>query len=193
MKKRLKRKKKHNVFQWGERLVCLLLLCAILMALQNKDQTQGFFGHYFFYVKTNSMATSDAKTRGIVAGDIVVVKEQGFEALQIDDVVTFQVGENAYLTHRLQEKMKKPEGNYMITKGDANQSEDPPVSEERIVGKVMCVVPKMGMVFQFMKDNLFFFCGMLFVVIGFSFTKSGRKKPPKKSVKRKRKLSGARY
>lgn len=97
----------------------------------NKDYPN-IFGYTFFEVATGSMADT------IQIGDIVIVKLTN--EVNENDIIVFKENEN-FITHRLISKNE----NEIITKGDANNSEDKPIKEEQIIGKVEKIIPKVGM------------------------------------------------
>ena len=96
----------------------------------NKDYAN-VFGYTFFEVATGSMANT------INIGDIVVVKVN--EAFKENDIIVYKE-ENSFITHRV----IKIDGQDLITRGDANNSEDKPIKSDQILGKVIYVVPKIG-------------------------------------------------
>lgn len=96
----------------------------------NKDYAN-IFGYTFFEVATGSMATT------INIGDIVVVKVN--EAFKENDIIVYKE-ENSFITHRV----IKIDGQDLITRGDANNSEDKPIKSDQILGKVIYVIPKIG-------------------------------------------------
>lgn len=117
------------------------------------------FGYRFYQVLTNSMAPQpDSPSRGFYAGDIVLVKMTDGSKVKEGDIVTFQVGDgDRYLTHRMVERLTElngQEGDYIVTKGDANNSKDPPIPADKVYGKVAFVIPRMGSVLNFVQENL---------------------------------------
>ena len=96
----------------------------------NKDYAN-IFGYTFFEVATGSMANT------INIGDIVVVKVN--ETFKENDIIVYKE-ENSFITHRV----IKIDGQDLITRGDANNSEDKPIKSDQILGKVIYVVPKIG-------------------------------------------------
>lgn len=132
-----------------------LLMAAIMFAFSSNNNAS-ILGYRFYNVLTSSMKPSeDSPPGGFDAGAITIVKMiDGSEAKE-GDIVTYAVGnEGSYLTHRLIERVGKidgKEGNYVITKGDANRSSDPPINEERIMGKVLFAIPKAGIVIEFIR------------------------------------------
>ena len=96
----------------------------------NKDYAN-IFGYTFFEVATGSMANT------INIGDIVVVKVN--ETFKENDIIVYKE-ENSFITHRV----IKIDGQDLITRGDANNSEDKPIKSDQILGKVIYVIPKIG-------------------------------------------------
>lgn len=93
------------------------------------------------------------RTGGIVFTD---TKERRPE---IGDIVTYQVGENR-VTHRVIRKERKG----YVTKGDANNKEDPTVvTADQIIGKVIFVLPCLAYVAVFVRQRTIF--GILAVMI----------------------------
>ena len=106
-----------------------------------KSEIPSVFGYSLLVIATPSM------TGAINAGDAVVVKN-GY-SYAVGDVVTyFPAGESVSVTHRI----VRTEGDRFYTKGDANESEDPnPVYVGQIVGKVTTVIPKAGLVIEWLR------------------------------------------
>lgn len=96
----------------------------------NKDYAN-IFGYTFFEVATGSMANT------INIGDIVVVKVN--EAFKENDIIVYKE-ENSFITHRV----IKIDGQDLITRGDVNNSEDKPIKSDQILGKVIYIIPKIG-------------------------------------------------
>lgn len=96
-----------------------------------KNDYANLFGYTFFEVATASMYPT------IEIGDIVVVEIT--KEIEKNDIIVYTDGENI-ITHRLIEK----NDNELIAKGDANNSEDKPIQEEMVLGKVIKIVPKLG-------------------------------------------------
>lgn len=90
------------------------------------------FGYTFFEVATGSMANT------IQVGDAVIVKLT--KEVNENDIVVYKEDDD-FITHRLIEKKENGE---MVTKGDANNSQDKPINETQILGKVIYIIPKLG-------------------------------------------------
>ncbi|EOU21256.1 signal peptidase I [Enterococcus pallens] len=135
-----------------------ILLSSVMFAFSEKSDA-AILGHRFYQVLTDSMAPqADSPKGGFYAGDIVIVKLMNGSEVKEGDVVTFGVGEgDRYLTHRMVERLDElngEPGEYIVTRGDANNTNDPPIPAERVFGKVTFVIPKMGTVLAFIQENV---------------------------------------
>lgn len=90
-----------------------------------------FFGYSIFEVATGSMKEE------IDVGDAVLVKIG--DEYDVGDIVTYKSGED-FITHRVVSKTD----NYVITKGDANNVNDNPIDNKLVLGKVVKIMPKVG-------------------------------------------------
>ena len=95
------------------------------------------FGYSTFEVTTGSMVGD--KEDSINIGDWIIVKKTN--NIQLEDVISYQK-EGAVITHRVIEEYN---GTY-VTKGDANNAKDDPVSREQIIGKVVKILPSFGII-----------------------------------------------
>lgn len=118
-------------------IIALVFLVVIIVGynyvqlqIMNKDYTN-FFGYTVFEVSTGSMA----KTLNIY--DIILV--QITKDVKVGDIITFKQ-DDALITHRIMEI----NGDELITKGDANNTEDKAITKDAIIGKVISVYPKLG-------------------------------------------------
>lgn len=89
------------------------------------------FGYTFFEVATASMSPT------IEVGDVVIVELT--KEVKENDIIVYQDGDSI-ITHRLITK----KDNELIAKGDANNSDDKPIKEDMLLGKVIRIIPKLG-------------------------------------------------
>jgi signal peptidase len=91
-------------------------------------------------------------------GDAVIVREVPASEIQERDVITFQrTGSDTPTTHRVIEKRQTESGIEYVTKGDANEERDRgTVSQDRVVGEVILVIPFIGRVVQFANTQVGF-------------------------------------
>lgn len=93
----------------------------------------------------------------IKTGGIVVIKP--FENYVINDVVTFGEDTSTQIptTHRIINVIGDGNSKQFVTKGDANDTEDPEaVSLSEVRGKVVLTVPYLGYILDFAKQPLGF-------------------------------------
>ena len=115
-------------------LVSIIIIIGIYYIVQIKvlkNNYANLFGYTFFEVATGSMSPT------INVGDVVIVHLT--KEVSENDIIVYKEGEN-FITHRL---IKKEEGK-IITKGDANNSEDRAIQEADILGKVVKIIPQIG-------------------------------------------------
>ena len=98
--------------------------------IQKKDYAN-LFGYSLFEVATGSMKPT------IQIGDVVIVKIT--KDVNENDIIVYVDGDDI-ITHRLVEKSE----NNIVTRGDANNSEDKPIQENMIIGQVIKIVPQLG-------------------------------------------------
>lgn len=98
--------------------------------IQKKDYAN-LFGYSLFEVATGSMSPT------IEVGDVVITKLT--KEVNENDIIVYMDGNNI-ITHRLIEK----NGDKIITRGDANNSEDKPIEEKMIIGEVVKIIPQLG-------------------------------------------------
>lgn len=84
-----------------------------------------------------SVVLSGSMEPSLSVGDMLVVVPQ--ESYRENDVVVFQRGSSG-VVHRI----ISIEGDEIITKGDANNTADDPISSSNIKGKVIIVIPYVG-------------------------------------------------
>lgn len=135
-----------------------IIVTAIMFSFSSQSNAS-IFGYRFYTVLTNSMVPQkDGPKDGFYAGDVVIMKMMDGEKVQKGDIVTFPVGDSGqrYLTHRVVDKrteLNGEPGDYVVTKGDANESNDPPLEAKKIIGKVIFSVPKMGLLLDFIREE----------------------------------------
>ena len=101
-------------------IISVILLLNIFSALKIS-----LFGYRLFQVQTGSMEPK------IKINDLIIIKEKS--NYKKNDIVTYKDENNNYVTHRIVKITKKE----IITKGDSNNTEDKPITKDKIIGKVL--------------------------------------------------------
>lgn len=96
----------------------------------NKDYAN-IFGYSIFEISTGSMSGS------LEVFDAIIVKLGN--DVNVGDIVTYKQNSNL-ITHRIIEM----DGENIITKGDANNVEDMPITKNSIIGKVVFKIENLG-------------------------------------------------
>lgn len=137
--------------------ICIYLFISLNILSKNYAN---FFSYTVFQIGSNSMAPT------ITTNDLILVKIT--KNVDTDDVITFEDG-NILVTHRVISKT----GHGFITKGDANNENDKQISSDQVVGKVIKVLPNMGVWFKVFTTPkiVFLVCFTLFMFsLAFSYT-----------------------
>lgn len=133
------------MLKWTEKIVKIftnilmfIVIIAVFFALYNfvqlnfmKKSYVNFFGYTFFNVVSGSM------TNAIKVDDVIIIKLT--DDYKVGDIVTYKVNDD-FITHRII-KMDK---DFVITKGDANNTSDNPIDKSVIIGKVVKIIPQLG-------------------------------------------------
>lgn len=137
-------------------MIAIVLVCNVYTIVARHiggQQQPDVFGWSTAVVISGSMSGS------IEVNDMVIIHEQ--KSYAVGDVVTFKSGKSL-VTHRI---IGEEEGGF-ITKGDVNNTRDiDTLSPERIVGRVVAVIPGIGKVIEFLRSPLGLTC---IVLVGFA-------------------------
>lgn len=115
-------------------IVTIIIIIGVYYLYQlkiEKNDYANLFGYTFFEVATGSMVPT------MEIGDVVIVKIT--KEVEQNDIIVYIDGESI-ITHRLIEKNE----NELIAKGDDNNSEDKPIQYDMVLGKVIKIIPKLG-------------------------------------------------
>lgn len=111
-------------------IILLASTCFFQIFIQRKKYPI-LFGFSIFHIATSSMEPT------INAGDKVIINVTN--NLKEGDIVVY-LNDDVLVCHRIQEIT----GNNVICKGDRNNIHDDPVSIEKIVGKVVHIIPSIA-------------------------------------------------
>ena len=115
-------------------LVILMLGIVVMQRTTNNNITIG--GFRLFSVATGSMVPV------YEVGDILISKEIKAEDIKVGDDLVYQGEKGTFkgkvVTHRVISTEKQEDGNYkIITKGVANNTADPEISQKQVYGKII--------------------------------------------------------
>lgn len=119
----------------------------ILMRTFTDEKNPKFFGFSSAVIISGSMSGT------IEVNDLVICHEKN--DYNVGDIITYVSESGSLITHRI---VSESDAGF-ITQGDANNTPDrTPVCEGDIVGKVVCTVPGIGSLIEFMRTPLGLMC-----------------------------------
>jgi signal peptidase len=125
------RKNKKNSFPFG--WIAIALIALFLMW-----SNSGLLGFQPSIVASGSMQPN------LNVGDMAIVIHSKPFDIKVGDIIQYR-GESEPVIHRVINKYQEQSQTYFITKGDANNAQDPkPVSENQVIGKATFIIPKLG-------------------------------------------------
>lgn len=151
-------------------LVTLLILFLVYRIVSIKFFNKDITLRYTFYeIATGSMEPT------LNVKDFIIVKES--DKYSVGDIITYKE-DNSYITHRI----VKINGDTLVTKGDANNSEDKIISKSEVIGKVVKIIPKGGVIKEIiLTPKIIFTLLVTLVLINLCFSLT--KKEDKKDIK----------
>lgn len=146
--------------------VLLLVIFAKAKMLFTGNKYIELFDYSIFEVVTGSMSPT------IKENDVIIVKKS--DKYDVGDIITYS-SENAYITHRI----VSISDNFIITKGDANNTQDKAISYNDVVGKVIKIYSNFGIwkkIFSTPKILISIFATLVFFDFAFSYKGKDEKK-----------------
>jgi len=122
-------------------------LVVLGLALRNEKQMSPW-GTGFFVIVSGSMEPE------IPVGSVILVNAVPAESIVVGDIIAYlSPNKEAVVTHRVV-RIVNDFGNspLFITRGDANNADDPPLRYGRVVGRVFYTIPGNNRVVRLLKD-----------------------------------------
>ncbi len=153
----MKKEKRQKIFRTIRRIkniflgiVIAFLVIVLLMTVYSRatGSTPSLFGYSLLRVSSGSMAPE------LEIGEVILVQQCDGEAVRQNDIITYKgtSGEMAgrLVTHRVVKEAYENNGEtYIVTRGDANQSDDSPIKTSNVEGKLVTKIPFMRAMFDF--------------------------------------------
>lgn len=153
-----------------EVLIVVVASIALLIMLISRltGNEPELFGYKIFYVQTGSMSPT------IEAGDAILTKDfKVGDELNVDDIITYAgAGEmsGATITHRVKTIEGEVGSRTVVTRGDANNADDKPFTEDRIVAKCVTKLSLLGKMLTFMRSKTGFMVVLAVIAIFVVYT-----------------------
>lgn len=138
--------------------IIFMVIMAFLIFITAQSKLTGaepsILGYRLYIVDSGSMEPA------LPLNSLITVKERIAEQVEVGQILTFYGSDKiTRVTHRVAEI--GPNGDYFITKGDANNIEDAmPVTKENVIGTVSLTIPYLGYAFRFLSTS----AGIIFIV-----------------------------
>lgn len=100
-----------------------------------------------------SLVVGQSMVPALKTGDIVLTREVSPKEIAVGDIVRFSTGKTT-IVHRVIEIYDSGSNRWLVTKGDANNHADDPITADQIEGKVVAVIPKVGWAGIYVKNLL---------------------------------------
>lgn len=91
---------------------------------------------------------------------------------EINDVITYKVNDGSLVTHRV---VRVDDGN-IVTKGDANETEDPAIQNDQVIGTVVFSIPFIGYAVSVLASRGSVMILAAMVILVFTFAPSPKNK-----------------
>lgn len=129
-------------------MIIMSILIFITAQSRFTGQEPSLLGHRLYIVNSGSMSPT------IKVDSMIIVKESNAKEIVKGDIITYYGhNQDSRVTHRVVEIENN--GETFITRGDANESNDPlPLEGEKLIGKVVFTIPFIGSIFRFLSTDL---------------------------------------
>ena len=170
-----------NIISDGILIILGVIAAALLVPM--------LFGNRTLAVLSGSMEPK------IPVGAAVYVQECSPYALEVGDIITYQMGSSTLVTHRIVNIDEETQE--ITTQGDANHAPDSaPVAFSNVVGKVVFWIPLLGYLSIYIKTPLGIAvgCGILIVLILLNFLPdilTEEEEAPAKKGRKKKSAAGS--
>jgi len=137
VKTRTRRTKKSSPLSW----TAIAIIAVILVW-----GSTGLLGFQPTIIASGSMRPA------LDVGDIAITVPTSPENIKVGDIIQYwRQGESVPIMHRAIETYKSGGTTYFITKGDANNAPDDPITPTQTVGKLVITIPKLGWISIYLK------------------------------------------
>lgn len=124
-----------NILLTISAIIFVILLIGYIQVRAFDKEYPSMIGYTAFQVASGSMLNT------IHVDDIVIVNlKNEKDIFNEQDIIVFKQDDNI-ITHRI---VKIDSNGEITTKGDANNTEDEPITEDKIIGKVVKIIPNIA-------------------------------------------------
>lgn len=157
-----KRKKKVKIIKVILGIITIIIIYNMILVgisiIDNKKEIS-IFGYKAYII------TSDSMEKEISVGDVIIAKKVNEEEIETNDIITFYE-DNQIITHRVVNINTSNGYKEYETKGDNNNINDnKSVLFQNIIGEVIIVIPLLGKMILFMKNQVIVLIIILIILL----------------------------
>jgi signal peptidase len=131
-------------------VLCLFIVYMLVFMFKGmkSNEPPSVFNHQIYIVQSNSMSPT------FKTGSLLIVNKTDKQFIKETDIITFRrSGDSVATTHRVVDILKD-DGLQFVTRGDANNVDDPmPVNAEDVSGVVVTAIPYLGYLIGFIRTK----------------------------------------
>ena len=155
----------------GSILVAFLFITLIITLISRvSGKTPEMFGISLLRISSNSMEPE------LMVGDIILIKKTDIEQIKEGDIISYHGEKGSFagkiITHKVvsEPTFSEDDGVYYLTTAGIREGAhvDPEIKHTQVVGKLLCVVPLLGWVYNFFLTWYGFLLFLLIVLFAFS-------------------------
>ena len=155
----------------GSILVAILFITLIVTFISRiSGKTPEMFGISLMRISSNSMEPE------LMVGDIILIKNTDIEKIEAGDIISYLGDKSSYagkvITHKVIEPptFSEDDGVYYLTTAGIREGAhaDPEIKHTQVLGKLVCVVPLLGWVYNLFTTWYGFLLFVLIVLFSFA-------------------------
>jgi signal peptidase len=155
----------------GSILVVVLFITLIVTLVSRiSGKTPEMFGISLLRISSNSMEPE------LMVGDIILIKDTDIMQIKEGDIISYRGEKGSYagkvITHKVidEPRFSEADGVYYLTTAGIREGAhaDPEIEQTQVLGKLVCVVPLLGWLYNFFTTWYGFLIFVLIVLFSFS-------------------------
>lgn len=155
----------------GSILVVVLFITLIVTLVSRiSGKTPEMFGISLLRISSNSMEPE------LMVGDIILIKDTDIMQIKEGDIISYRGEKGSYagkvITHKVidEPRFSEADGVYYLTTAGIREGAhaDPEIEQTQVLGKLVCVVPLLGWLYNFFLTWYGFLLFLLIVLFAFS-------------------------
>ena len=136
-------------------IALLVIVNVAILVMKISGKEPNILGYHIYYIASGSMEPK------IKTGQVIVGKETDISDLAVDQIVTFHGTKGSLsgkiITHRIKKIYEEDGQIYLITKGDAADTEDAPILASDVISVMKFKVPLAGLLIRIISNKYGFF------------------------------------